>query len=338
MISDTEPKFDPDTYTDFGKLMDGWETRRRRIPGHDFCVIKLAAPCKIKNVLADTAFFTGNYVPRISVLAGNLEKKIESQFPPRRGQIGTAATNEEIELVTRLTLENMVLIIPMSRLGPGTEDTRKTYLDIDHLQADKTFTHIRLNIFPDGGIARFSVFGTVATKFDLKQPQVINLMSMLNGCLCVAYSNAHFGHPRNLMKPGPSVGMLDGWETARRIDRPATLQMDDDNKFLKVYGNEHSTFKFGGTAMIQEIIVDTTHFKGNFPERMHIEGALLKGDQPLEKAAWNFIVQNYVLSGNSEHRIGPNLIMSQGPFNYIRYTIFPDGGIARIRVLGYVCG
>src|SRR4051812_6996305 len=55
--------FIPDKYTDHGKWMDGWETRRRRSPGHDWCVVRLGLRGAIRQVDIDTNHFLGNHPP-----------------------------------------------------------------------------------------------------------------------------------------------------------------------------------------------------------------------------------------------------------------------------------
>lgn len=72
MLKDSEPIFIADKFTEFGKWMDGWETRRKRTPGHDWCIIRLSGPTSIKGFLIDTAHYTGNYAPKISIQAATL--------------------------------------------------------------------------------------------------------------------------------------------------------------------------------------------------------------------------------------------------------------------------
>lgn len=312
LLADSEPTFDPDAYTEFGKLMDGWETRRKRIAGHDWCIIRLGAACKIKGILADTAFFTGNYVPKVSIQAaylkpeGNLYELLlklyycmlfydlmhcidEKLFPTRCGQMGSACTVAELEQINKLRSELWDKIVDVTPMKPGYEETRRTYIDV---ASEKVFTHLRLNYFPDGGLARLRVYGNVEINFTGREKELIDLMSLHNGSVCLTYSNAHYGHPNNLIKPSKSTSMADGWETARRLDRPTILETDENGN-LRVTGSEFAVFRLGAKGRISQILIDTNHFKGNFPDRIQIEGALAKEDEDIDKVSWKSIVIDY---------------------------------------------
>lgn len=135
LLKDSEPVFDPLAFTEFGKEMDGWETRRKRIAGHDWCIIKLGAACKIEGVLADTANFTGNYAPRISVQGASLID--ESLIPKRKAVMGSACSAEDLKQVEKLHSDKWMEIIKMTHLQPGYPETRLTYIPVD---STKTFT------------------------------------------------------------------------------------------------------------------------------------------------------------------------------------------------------
>ncbi|KAJ6649349.1 Allantoicase [Pseudolycoriella hygida] len=330
MLQNTEPVFIADKYTEFGKWMDGWETRRKRIPGHDWCIVKLGAPCNIKGILVDTAFFTGNYAPRISIQGASLSEYEESLLPHRQGKMGTACSADELQMISKLKTECWPELVEMTSLKPGYEETRKTYISVD---SNEVCTYIRVNIYPDGGIARLRVFGTVVpdlSQFDCND--VIDLIAMENGGTCVGYSNAHFGHPRNLIKPNRGVNMGDGWETMRRLDRPAILEADS-NGILKVPGCEWAIIKMCCLGYVSEIVVDTCHFKGNFPDSVKIEGTILSPEETLSSAKWVTILANQKLSANKEH-FYKNEIHVDGPFSHVRITMSPDGGISRVRLFG----
>lgn len=209
MIQDSEPVYVDGKYTEYGKWMDGWETRRKRIPGHDWCIIKLVAPCNIKGILVDTAFFTGNFPPRISIQGGNLTENEENLLPHRENRLGTASSNEEKKLVSQFRTETWAELIGMTNLKPGYEQTRKTYLFVN---TNVVCSFIRVNIYPDGGIARLRVFGTVVpdlSKFN-GSDVVFDLISMENGGAVVAYSDDYYSNPRNLIKKGRATTMGDG--------------------------------------------------------------------------------------------------------------------------------
>lgn len=330
MLKDTEPVFIADKYTECGKWMDGWETRRKRIPGHDWCIVKLGAPCNIKGILVDTAFFTGNYAPRISIQGACLSEYDESLLPSRQNKLGSACSTEEVQMISEVKSECWPELVEMTNLKPGYEDTRKTYISVD---SNEVCSYIRVNMYPDGGIARLRVYGTVVPdlcQFDCND--IIDLVAMENGGTCVGYSNAHFGHPRNLIKPNRGINMGDGWETMRRLDRPAILEADS-NGILKVPGCEWAIIKMCCSGYVNEVVVDTLHFKGNFPDSVKIEGTILSAEETLSSAKWITILQSQKLSANKEH-FYKNEIHVDGPFSHIRVTMSPDGGISRVRLFG----
>ncbi|MFI8065281.1 allantoicase, partial [Acinetobacter baumannii] len=183
MLQFEAPIFVEDKFDDHGKWMDGWETRRKRHAGYDWCIVKLGVSGKISALDIDTTFFTGNYPASAS---------LEACYAPN-GDL-TGAKWQSI-------LEN-------TELGPSQHH-------IFMVNNDAIFTHIRLNIFPDGGVARLRVYGDVHIQVT-DHEQTLDLLALENGGRVIAYSDAHFGHPRNLINPGRGVNMGDGWETKRR--------------------------------------------------------------------------------------------------------------------------
>lgn len=328
MLNDSEPIFIADKYTEFGKWMDGWETRRKRIPGHDWCILKLATKCVIRGLLVDTAFFTGNYAPKYSIQAARLTPEEEALLSRRDTQMGSACSECDLERVKQLRSDKWEEIVPITALRPGFEESRMNYQKV---LSDESWTHIRLNIYPDGGIARLRVYGEAKPEAP-PHDQLVDLASMLSGTTCLGYSNAHYGHPRNIIKPNNGETMADGWETARRLDRPEVLEAKDDGT-LKVLGEEWAVFKLGFCGTIKEICVDTTHFKGNFPDSIKLEGALLNEQWSEGKPChWYNILNPSKLSANKEHWFSCN----SDVISHIRVTIAPDGGISRIKTFGHV--
>lgn len=159
-----------------------------------------------------------------------------------------------------------------------------------HKFFNKSLHSIRLNYYPDGGVARFKVFGVVQIDFSGLKNQLIDLMSLLNGTFCYGFSNAHYGHPSNLIKPKKGESMADGWETARRLDRPAILEYSDDGTLL-VTGSEYALFRLGTKGKIDHIVIDTNHFKGNAPDHVQIEGVEASRAELIQ--VWTPIVENF---------------------------------------------
>jgi allantoicase len=190
MLNDEPAVFLPGEYDDNGKWMDGWESRRKRVPGHDWAIIRLAMPGRIFGFDIDTSFFTGNYPPHASIEVAHVENGDPDE------------ATEWVEILSK------------TALGPS----RHHYVEIDD-QAHRAnvWTHLRLHIYPDGGVARLRVFG--AAHYDWSRvgaEQEVDLAYIFHGARALASSDAHYGSPERMLGPGRGINMGDGWETARR--------------------------------------------------------------------------------------------------------------------------
>lgn len=241
--------------------------------------------------------------------------------------------------------ENWHELIQMTPLSAGYVNMSRNFFKVN---SDKIFTHIRLNIYPDGGIARLRIYGEVLHEVDLSTSQKIDLVAMKNGGVCQSYSNAHYGHPKNLISPGVGKNMGDGWETARRIDRPPILQADEKN-ILQVPGSEWAIFKFGCIGQVGEIHIDTNHFKGNYPDSAKLDGGVTFGNGEIvwktilattkvisvyENVSINVKQFGLQLSAHKIHRYENGDVLNRGPFSHVRISMMPDGGISRLRIFG----
>jgi len=236
MLQDSSPAWKADLYTKYGKWMDGWESRRRRTEGHDWSIIKLGlAASRIHAIEVDTAFFTGNFSPKVSVygiylednsdvarIAGQLVELRQTLVDNRgedkdEGRMGLAASQEELKLVQALGSDNWPLLVPLQPLGAGYEETRRTIFQIPSDRQAGKISHLRINMGPDGGIARVRVYGEVYVPPEsVPRDMDVDLCSVRLGGRAIGCSNAHYGHPRNLIAPGRGTCMGDGWETARQ--------------------------------------------------------------------------------------------------------------------------
>ncbi len=287
--------FIADKYTDRGKWMDGWESRRKRIPGHDWCVIKLATEGVIKGVDIDTNFFLGNHPPFASIEACNANGKSDDEI--------IADKVEWKEILSK------------SPLSPGSQN----FYDIT---SKESYTHIRLHIYPDGGVARLKVYGDVSKNWSLVEAnETIDLASAINGARSVLCNDMFFSHMDNLILPGRGVNMGDGWETKRN-------RIPNNKDWVIV--------RFAHKGMIEKILIDTCHFKGNYPDSCLVEGTNIdisnEGQLNSEKVEWKTILPQTKLKADHEHYF--ENIESKGPFTHVRLTIFPDGGISRMRIFG----
>lgn len=253
----------------------------------------------------------------------------ERSFPVRNSTLGSACTNEELRQIAKHRTHLWPELVPMTQMQAGYEETRKNFVSVDN---DQVVSHIRVNIYPDGGIARLRVFGVVHPIVDdLNDDEEIDLVAMLNGGTCVGYSNAHYGHPRNLIRPGRGVNMGDGWETMRRMDRPAILTADRWG-MLDVPGSEWAIMKLCCVGQIDHIVVDTQHFKGNYPDSVKMDIALINDGETLSSAKWKPLLASQKMMPNREHHFHDELIETVG--NHIRITMAPDGGMSRVRIFG----
>ncbi len=285
--------FIPDKYTDRGKWMDGWESRRKRVPGHDWCVLRLGLPGEIHGFDVDTNHFLGNHPPHASVDA--------------------VLTDE------RLTVHSDFAKLPWQEILPKVPLERGSQNLYGSVEATgQRFSHVRLNIYPDGGVARFRVFGRAMPDWAKVRPgEVLDLAAVENGGVVEACNDMFFGPKDNLIMPGRGVNMGDGWETKRKRELP---------------GSDWVIVRLGRAAKIQRLLVDTNNFKGNHPDRCKIEGR-----HEDDGDAWQTVVAETPLGGHKIHEYLRE-IQAHGPFTHLRLTIFPDGGIARLRAFGTVEG
>ncbi len=303
MLKSGRGVFIPDKYTERGKWMDGWESRRKRTEGHDWCIVELGAEGIIYGVDIDTNHFTGNYPPFASIEATN--------YPPFRRNSDGAVFDLEKAVWTE--------ILPKSPLNGGSQN----FYDITH---QGKWTHLKLHIYPDGGVARFKVYGEVAKNWDTATADdIIDLAAATNGGKAIACNDEYFSHKENINMPNRGANMGDGWETKRN-------RTPNNRDWL--------ILRLARKGFIKKILVDTCHYKGNYPDRCRLEGCNfpLENDfllQNTEGVAWTPILPEMKLQADHEHYF-EHEILTQQAFTHVRLTIFPDGGISRLRLFGTV--
>ncbi|MGK2927228.1 MAG: allantoicase [Lysobacterales bacterium] len=288
LIDPAPPVFIAGKYDEHGKWMDGWESRRRRAPGHDWCVLKICAGV-IHGADIDTSFFTGNYPPRAS-----LEACLSETAP------GPDTQWQEL--------------IPETALNPNAHH----YLAVgDH----RVFNHVRLNIFPDGGVARMRLYGVAHCDWSrFPRGGWQDLAAMAHGGRALSCNDMHFGHMSNLIAPGDGVNMGDGWETRRRREP----------------GHDWVILKLGRPGIVRRARVDTAFFKGNYPARCALHGALLDlNDENVSAQGdyWQPLLPEVELGPDRKHDFERE-IRDIGPISHVRFDIYPDGGVSRLRLLG----
>uniref|UniRef100_A0A3Q3XDN3 Allantoate amidinohydrolase n=1 Tax=Mola mola TaxID=94237 RepID=A0A3Q3XDN3_MOLML len=329
-------QFIASAFTEFGKWMDGWETRRKRSPGHDWCIIELGVPGQIYGIDIDTSFFTGNHSPHVSIQAGSLDEP--SGLTLEGDRTGMAASDSQLAAVAKLHSEAWPELVCVSQLKPGYSECCHNYFKVNF---NHRVTHLRLNMYPDGGIARLRVYGVGQRDWPtIAAQQDIDLVALTNGGVCLGYSDAHFGHPRNMIGLGRAVNMADGWETARRLDRPKQLKVDQQG-ILQVSGWEWAVFRLGHPGVIRNVEVDTNHFKGNFPDSCRIEASSLSPEEEAHcimnrwnSVKWQLLLPPQKLQPHHRHLYGEAELTLHRPVSHVRLIISPDGGVSRLRLWG----
>lgn len=286
--------FIEDKFTDRGKWMDGWESRRSygRDNGREFdwCVIRLGVPGVIFGLDVDTHHFRGNAPAQVSIQACNASANPDknTQWTPILGATVVHAHSQ----------------------------------NLFEIASEQIWTHVRLNIFPDGGVARFRVYGEVAINWQQFLPgELIDLAAIAHGGTALVCSDMFFSDKNNLIMPGRGKNMADGWETKRRRDP----------------GPDWIIIKLAKLAQIKKILIDTHHFKGNFPDSFILEAATASDESTdVGQLAWQNLVDKTALYADREQWfINDKPGLSEQAFSHVRLNIFPDGGVSRLRIFGY---
>jgi len=288
--------FIDDKFTDRGKWMDGWESRRSygRDNGREFdwCILRLGIKGVIRGFDIDTNYFRGNAPQTVAV-----EACVSDEQPN----------------------EHTVWHTILSEVSVAAHS--QNIFEIDN---KTSWTHVRLTMFPDGGIARLRVYGEADVNWnDFIDGELIDLAYIKNGAKALLVSDMFFSDKNNLIMPGRGKDMGDGWETKRRRDP----------------GPDWSIVKLAASGTIEKVIVDTCHFKGNFPDTFMLEGMITNDDDfsdGKQADKWRPIITKTKLYAHREHLFINEIVAQNGEsFTHVRLSIFPDGGISRLRVFGF---
>jgi allantoicase len=287
LVAPHEPVFAPRTFGSKGQVYDGWETRRRRGPGHDHAIVRLGAPGVVHGIDIDTAYFTGNYPPYAAVDACAVDG-----YPDQ----------------AHLEAARWSTLVPRS---PLVGDSQNLFT----VHKPYRFTHVRLHIYPDGGVARLRVHGEVVPDPKLLL-RVFDLAAAELGGRVTGCSNMFYGNPQQLLAPGLARTMGEGWETARRRDE----------------GNDWVLIKLAVPGVVEFADLDTSHFKGNAPIRASLRGVDARTGKLDDPADWFDLLPSVRLSPDTRHRFPVTVVPSA---THVRLDIFPDGGMARLRLHGH---
>jgi allantoicase len=282
--------FSPHDFGHKGKIYDGWETRRRRQPGHDHAVVRLGVPGIIGGVVVDTAWFTGNYPPYVSVEATSVEG-----YP----------SPADLEQTAWATL------VPRS---PVVGDSQNPFaVDDKH-----RYTHVRLSIYPDGGVARLRVHGEPVPDPRLLSGTV-DLAALENGGTVVDCSDMFYSSPLNILAPDRARTMGGGWENARRRDD----------------GNDHVTVRLAARGCVRRVEIDTSYFVGNAAGWVRLSGTDGVTADLDDASAWPELLPRTRLQPDARHHF---VLDSALPITHVRLDVYPDGGVSRLRVNGEIDG
>lgn len=294
MLNPDPAAFVPGKYDTNGKWMDGWESRRKRVAGHDWALVKLGVKGVIRGFDVDTSHFTGNYPPAVSIEA-------------------TVSASDD---VATLQAAEWTEILPATPLGPNSHHLLEC-------GSSDAWTHLRVNIYPDGGIARLRVYGRPVSALEsLAGDALVDLVAMENGGRAVSWNDASFGSSvAALLLPGRGINMGDGWETRRRREP----------------GNDWCVLELGAPGTVEKVEVDTAFFKGNFPDRCSIQAACVSGgtDRSIttQSMFWQTLLPEQKLSMDAVHCFAEEIVQL-GTITHVRFNIFPDGGVSRLRLWG----
>jgi allantoicase len=280
LIKPEAPAYSTYTFGHKGQVYDGWETRRRREPGHDWAIVRLGAAGVVRGVVVDTAFFKGNFPPEVSVEGTGVEGY------PSPEELAAA---EWLPLVARSAVKG---------------DAQNPF----PVEAPQRVTHVRLSMYPDGGVARLRVHGEVVPDPRFLPTGAIDLVALANGGTVTGCSNMFYSSPTNLISPGDARVMGEGWETARRRDD----------------GNDWVEFRLAGPGVVRLAEIDTRYFVGNAPGWASLRGRDGTG-------AWTGLLGRTRLQPDTRHLFR---IPAGDEVTDVRLDVFPDGGLARVRLHG----
>ncbi|AGC61335.1 allantoicase Alc [Mycobacterium liflandii 128FXT] len=281
LINPGPASYRPASFGHKGQVYDGWETRRRREPGHDQAIVRLGVPGVIRGVVVDTAWFKGNYPPEVSI-----EALAVDGYPPAE-QLASDGGWETIVARAKVV---------------GDADNPSV------VSSEKRWTHVRLSIYPDGGVARLRVHGEGRPDRRFLGAGPLDLAALENGGLVLDCSNRFYSSPQHVIFPGLARVMGDGWETARRRDD----------------GNDWVLIKLAGPGVVRLVEIDTSYFVGNSPG-----AAAVVGRQPTGE--WIELLPRTNLLPDTRHRF---LVSTKDVVDQARLEIYPDGGLSRLRLFG----
>jgi allantoicase len=297
LITPTPPVRKPGVFVHTGAWYDGWETRRHNTEPADWVVLRLGtASGKVAGIEIDTAHFNGNHAPEIVVEGAFVTDEKEEEEVKKPGYSGWET------------------ILAKQECGPSQ---RHGWL-LDNI-TEKAYTHVRLLMFPDGGIARFRLYGVAVPVFPQDTSAVFELSATVMGGVATSCSDQHFGTKDNLLLPGRGKDMGDGWETKRTRGEHV----------------DWTIVRLGAKGEIDSIVVDTAHFRGNFPQKVQVLAGSFAKDPAHDDKEWVEVLEPQKTGPDKEHVYKEELKEIKGRgYTHAKLVIIPDGGVKRFRVFG----
>ncbi|MEV5234943.1 allantoicase [Streptomyces pseudogriseolus] len=294
------PVFDPERFGHKGKIMDGWETRRRRGASaghpwpagddHDWALIRLGTPGVVRGIVVDTAHFRGNHPQAVSVEGTAVDGS------PSPGDL----LGDDVKWTT---------LVPRTPVGGHAANGFA-------VTAEQRVTHLRLNQHPDGGIARLRVYGEVVPDLAwLTALGTFDVVALENGGRVLDASDLFYSPAANTIRPGRSRKMDDGWETRRRRD----------------HGHDWITYRLVAQSRIRALEIDTAYLKGNAAGWASVSVQDCGEGGEGGDGAWREILPRTRLQPDTNHRF---VLPAPAVGTHARVDIHPDGGISRLRLFG----
>ena len=291
-------EFEPGRFGHKGKIMDGWETRRRRGASaehpwpadgdHDWALIRLGAAGVVRGIVVDTAHFRGNHPQAVSVEGTSVDAVPSPE----------ELLSDEVKWTT--------LVARTAVGGHAANGFAVT--------CEERFTHLRLRQYPDGGIARLRVYGEVVPDLAwLRALGTFDVVALENGGRVEDASDRFYSPAVNTIRPGRAQKMDDGWETRRRRDR----------------GHDWIRYRLAGRSRIVALEIDTAYLKGNSAGWASV--SVKDGDA----AEWREILPLTRLQPDTNHRF---VLPAPAAATHARVDIHPVGGITRLHLFGTLTG
>jgi len=296
ILQETEAVF-KDEYDVHGHWMDGWETRRRRDDGNDYCILRLGQVSRVLEIEIDTSYFKGNFPPSISVL----------------GCYAPDATDEEI-IENSDNFEWNWIVHQSDLQGDNIASFESSY--------QQSVTHLKIDIYPDGGIARFKAYGFISFDHKLFTEENIDVISRRMGARTIYANNEFFGDFKNILKATEAKDMGDGWETRRRREP----------------GYDWGIIELANPAIINNLMIDTNFFKGNYPDYFSLHAAYISNTTHssviTQSIFWEELLPKQKLQMDQKHYFNNDCFLHNKPITHIRINIYPDGGVSRLQMFG----